>query len=332
MEYRTLGKTGLRVSALGFGCGNVGGLMIRGAPADRERAVARAVELGINYFDTASSYGDGLSERHLGQVLNTLKPQVYVGTKFRVPAQEIGDIRGAITRSLEASLQRLGLERVDLLQLHNHIGLQRQANADVLSVEDVLHEVVPTLQGLQQQGKLRFFGITGLGETAALHRVIDAGVLDTVQVCYNLLNPSAGGTVPAGFPAQDFGRLLEHTRQQHTGVIVIRVLAAGALSGTEARHPIAVPTVAPIASGPDYATDVQRTQRLHALVQEGYTPDLVEASLRFAASNNAVSTVLLGYSSLEHLEHAAASMAKGPLPTAALERLSTLWQQFASNA
>ena len=68
MDYRTLGKTGLRVSTLGFGCGNVGGLMVRGAPAEQERAVARAIELGINYFDTAPSYGDGQSEQNLGRV------------------------------------------------------------------------------------------------------------------------------------------------------------------------------------------------------------------------------------------------------------------------
>jgi len=71
MEYRTLGKTGVRVSVQGFGCGNVGGLMVRGTPAGRERAVARAIELGVNYFDTAPSYGDGLSERHLGQALDS---------------------------------------------------------------------------------------------------------------------------------------------------------------------------------------------------------------------------------------------------------------------
>jgi aryl-alcohol dehydrogenase-like predicted oxidoreductase len=332
MEYRMLGQTGLRVSALGFGCGNVGGLMVRGTPADRERAVARAVELGINYFDTAPSYGDGLSERHLGQVLNTLKPTVYVGTKFRIAPQEFSTIRGAVTNSLEASLQRLGLERVDLLQLHNHIGTRRNDHDAVLSIDDVLYEVVPTLQQLQQQGKIRFFGITGLGETTALHRVLDAGILDTVQVCYNLLNPSAGTAVPAGFPAQDFERLLERVQQQSMGAIGIRVLAAGALSGTETRHPIAVPTVAPIASGPDYTTDVQRAQRLDVLVQEGLVPDLVEASLRFALSNNALSTVLLGYSSLEHLESAATAVARGPLPAAALEQLSGLWKQLANRA
>jgi L-galactose dehydrogenase/L-glyceraldehyde 3-phosphate reductase len=328
MDYRTLGKTGLRVSALGFGCGNVGGLMVRGTPADRERAVARAIELGINYFDTAPSYGNGLSERHLGQALSALKADVYVGTKFRLTAAETGHLRRATVQSLEASLQRLGLARVDLLQLHNHIGLQRSADADILSIEDVLQEVVPALQSLQQQGKIRFYGITALGETATLHRVIDAGVFHTAQVCYNLLNPSASTSVPAGFPAQDFERLLDHTHTQHMGVIGIRVLAAGALSGSEARHPIAVPTVAPIASGPDYATDVQRAQILRSLERDRHVENLVEASLRFALSNPTLSTVLLGYSSLEHLELAATYIARGPLPTTTLDRLSGLWQQL----
>jgi aryl-alcohol dehydrogenase-like predicted oxidoreductase len=332
MEYRPLGKTGLRVSTLGFGCGNVGGLMVRGTPADRERAVARGIELGINYFDTAPAYGNGVSERHLGQALSALKANVYVGTKFRLTAPDTRDLRSAIVQSLDASLQRLGLERVDLLQLHNRIGSQRSADADMLSVEDVLQEVVPTLQSLQQQGKIRFYGITALGETAALHQVIDAGVLDTAQVCYNLLNPSAGTPVPAGFPAPDFDRLLAHTHAQNMGAINIRVLAAGALSGSAARHPVAVPTVAPIASGPDYATDVQHAQELQSLVQEGHVQDLVEASLRFAVSNAMLSTILLGYSSLEHLEQAAEYMARGPLPAAALDRLARLWQQLARTA
>src|SRR5438046_4859503 len=72
VEKRKLGRTGLDVSLLGFGCGAVGGLMIKGAAADQERAVARAVELGINYFDTAQMYGNGESERNLGRVLKAL--------------------------------------------------------------------------------------------------------------------------------------------------------------------------------------------------------------------------------------------------------------------
>ena len=327
MQSRSLGKTGLTVSTLGFGCGNVGGLIIRGTPAERERAVARAMELGVNYFDTAPSYGDGESERNLGQVLKALKVRAQVGTKFRLDPHDLHDIPGAVARSLDQSLKRLALERVDLFQLHNRIESARGAGA--LSLGDVLNEVVPAVQKLRQQGKVGFCGITALGETRALHQAIDSGTIDTAQVCYNLLNPSAGFAVPAGFPAQDFGGLLNRTRERRMGVIVIRVLAAGALSGVEARHPVAVPSVDPIATAPDYHTDVTRAQRLGALVREGHVENLIEASIRLAVSSDAVSTVLVGYSSLEHLEAAAAAVNRGPLPPAALQRLGALWSELA---
>jgi len=327
MQSRSLGKTGLTVSTLGFGCGNVGGLIIRGTPAERERAVARAMELGVNYFDTAPSYGDGESERNLGQVLKALKARVQVGTKFRLDPHDLHEIPGAVARSLDQSLKRLALERVDLFQLHNRIESARGAGA--VSLGDVLNEVVPAVQKLRQQGKVGFCGITALGETRALHQAIDSGTIDTAQVCYNLLNPSAGFAVPAGFPAQDFGGLLNRTRERRMGVIVIRVLAAGALSGVEARHPVAVPSVDPIATAPDYHTDVTRAQRLGALVREGHVENLIEASIRLAVSSDAVSTVLVGYSSLEHLEAAAAAVNRGPLPPAALQRLGALWSELA---
>jgi len=327
MQSRSLGKTGLTVSTLGFGCGNVGGLIIRGTPAERERAVARAMELGVNYFDTAPSYGDGESERNLGQVLKALKARVQVGTKFRLDPHDLHEIPGAVARSLDQSLKRLALERVDLFQLHNRIESARGAGA--VSLGDVLNEVVPAVQKLRQQGKVGFCGITALGETRALHQAIDSGTIDTAQVCYNLLNPSAGFAVPAGFPAQDFGGLLNRTRERRMGVIVIRVLAAGALSGVEARHPVAVPSVDPIATAPDYHTDVTRAQRLGALVREGHVENLIEASIRLAVSSDAVSTVLVGYSSLEHLEGAAAAVNRGPLPPAALQRLGALWSELA---
>ena len=332
MNYRTLGRTGLRVSALGFGCGNVGGLMVRGAQADRERGVARALELGINYFDTAPSYGQGLSEQNLGLALKALRVTPQVGTKFNLSETDLRDVPAAVARSLETSLRRLGLERVDLLQCHerivpagarvtegSHIGVDRAR---------VVADIVPALEKLRGQGKLRFYGITALGDTEALHETLESGALDTAQVCFNLLNPSAGYPVPSGFPAQDFKQMLRVAARRQVGVIAIRVLAAGALSGTDARHPLAVPAVDPIASGPDYATDVQRTQALRVLVDEGHASSLVEASLRFALTDSAVSTVLLGYSSLEHLEYAAASVEKGPLPAATLERLGALWNRF----
>ncbi len=121
MEMRTFGRTGLRVSILGFGCGAVGGLMVRGAPEDQERAVARALEAGVNYFDTAAMYGNGESEKNLGRVLAKLKPDVVVGTKVRIPSADFGRIDAAVAGSLEASLQRMGREQVDIFHLHNAI-------------------------------------------------------------------------------------------------------------------------------------------------------------------------------------------------------------------
>jgi L-galactose dehydrogenase/L-glyceraldehyde 3-phosphate reductase len=328
MEYRELGRTGLQVSMLGFGCGNVGGLIIRGAHQDRVRAVARAMEAGINYFDTAPSYGNGQSEQNLGQVLRELKANVYVGTKVRIPPEEFGDLRSAVTHSVEASLQRMGRESVDLIQLHNHIARQREPEDAGLNVSDVLGDVVSTFQDLQAQGKVRYYGITALGDTAALHEVIDSGTLYTAQVCYNLLNPSAGRPVPAGFPNQDFGQLIDRAASKRMGCIGIRVLAAGALSGVMERHPIAVPSVAPIGTGADYQDDVKLAQALNFLTAEGHAASLVDAAMQFAWSKPEMATVLVGYSSLDHLEQAITAAERGALPAAAMSRLEQAWNAF----
>jgi len=326
MQTRMLGRTGLEVSVLGFGCGAVGGLMIKGDAADQERAVARALELGINYFDTAAMYGNGESERNLGRVLKSLKPELYLGTKVRIPPGERRSVAAAVTASLEASLQRLQLDQIDLFQLHNHI-LADGRDSD-LTPEIVLGEVVPAFERLREQGKTRFYGITAVGDTAALHRVADAGAFDTAQVSYNMLNPSAGTSVAAGYPAHNFGDLLAHTKAAEMGVIAIRVLAAGALSGAEDRHPLGSPSVDPIGSGRDYRIDVERARRLEPLVREGYADDLVEAAIRYVIAHEAVSTALVGYSTIEQLEHAAAAANKGPLPSAALDRLTALQNGF----
>jgi len=324
MEYRVLGRTGLRVSALAFGCGDVGGLMVRGAPADRERGVARAMELGINYLDTAPSYGSGESEKNLGQVLRALRPSVVVGTKWRLAAPDLADVAGAVARSVETSITRLGLERVDLLHLHNLIG--RVGDERPLGVARVLEAVVPAVRRLQEQGKVRFFGVTASGETGALHRAIASGAVDTAQVVFNLLNPTGAYAPPVGYPAQDYDRLLALAREQGVGTIGIRVLAAGALSGRLERHPTAIPSVAPIASGPDYASDVARARALEPLVAQGHAASLVEAALRFAITGEALSTVLIGCSDLAQLEQAAAAVDRGPLSPAALASLETIWR------
>ncbi len=328
MNYRTLGRTGLSVSEIGFGCGNVGGLMIRGEHADQVKAVARAMELGINYFDTASQYGAGQSETNLGRVLNELNAQVYVGTKYRLETEDGADIKGGVIRSVDASLARMAREQVDLIQLHNRVSPQRDLAGGTLSVEDVLGEVVEATEMLRAQGKVRFWGLTGVGVTESLHRVVDSGAMYSVQTVYNLLNASAGADVVPGFDMPDYKRLIDRANAAEMGVVVIRVLAAGALSGVAERDPVAVPSVAPIGSGRDYKQDFDRSAVFRFMVSEGYADDLVEASVRFALSNPGVSTVLVGYSNMDHLEKSVRFANKGPLPSEALDRLPHVWSQF----
>jgi aryl-alcohol dehydrogenase-like predicted oxidoreductase len=328
MDMRVFGRTGMQLSVLGFGCGAVGGLMVRGDPLDQERTIARAIAAGVNYFDTAVQYGNGESEKNLGRVLHRLKPaNVTVGTKVRLPADDFGRIADAVANSLEGSLARLRRGRVDIFHLHNAI--TETGGGQALSVRQVLGDVVSAFERLRQQGKTRFLGLTAVGDTAALHQVIDARVFDSAQVVYNMLNPSAAVGLPANYPAQDYERLFDHTRAAGVGVVGIRVLAGGALSGSAERHPIASPPPEPIGSAMSYDADVVRARRLMPLVEEGFAASLTEAATRFALSHPAIGTILVGMATPQQFEDALAAVQKGPLPPTALERLSTLRQAFA---
>src|ERR1700709_2747792 len=277
MQKRAFGRTGMQLSVLGFGCGAVGGFMVRGDPAEQERTVARAIAAGVNYFDTAVQYGNGESEANLGRVLQKLKPaNVVIGTKVRVPPGEFGRIADAVTTSLEGSLTRLGLDHVDIFHLHNPI--TETGGGSALSVRQVPDDAVPTFERLRQQGKIRFLGITAVGDTAALNQVIDARAFDSAQVVYNMLNPSAAEELPANYPAQDYGRLFDHTRAAGVGVVGIRVLAGGALSGAAERHPLAGPAPAPIGSAMSYDADIDRARRLLPLLKDGLATTLTEAA------------------------------------------------------
>jgi aryl-alcohol dehydrogenase-like predicted oxidoreductase len=331
MEMRLFGRTGLQLSVLGFGCGAVGGLMVRGDPLDQERAVARAIAVGVNYFDTAVQYGNGESEKNLGRVLQKLKPaNAFVGTKVRVPSADFGRIADAVTKSLDDSLARLRRDHVDIFHLHNAI--TATGGGEALGIRQVLDDVVPAFQRLRQAGKTRFLGLTAVGDTAALHQAIDARAFDSAQVVYNMLNPSAATALPANYPAQDYGRLFDHTGSAGVGVIGIRVLAGGALSGSVARHPIASPPPVPIGSAMSYEADVVRASRLMPLVTEGFAASLTEAATRFAISQPAVGTILVGMAAPEQFEDAFAAVQKGPLPAAALELLTALQQEFAGES
>jgi L-galactose dehydrogenase/L-glyceraldehyde 3-phosphate reductase len=328
MKKNRFGRTGLELSQLTFGCGAVGGLMTAGAAADQDRAVAWARDNGINHFDTAAAYGNGASESNLGRALGGNRDGIFVSTKVGLGEADLTDIAGAIARSLEASLARLKLDHVDIFQLHNT--LAPAEDGVTLTAGQVLGDVVPALQKLREAGKTRFLGFTAKGDTAALHELIRSGLFDSAQVFYNILTPSAGEAVPDGYPAQDYGQLLNLAERHGVGSICVRILAGGAASGSEARNPIGARTVAPIGSGRDYATDVKRALGFQPLIEAGHAASLPELAIRYVVSNPAVPTAEIGIASLDELRKAADAVNKGPLSAAALARIGEIQTGFAS--
>ena len=244
MEKRTFGRTGLKISLLTFGCGAVGGLMTKGTSHDQDRAVDWARDNGINHFDTAPSYGDTVSEANLGRALGRNRSDIIVSTKIGLSKDELKDIQGATQKSLEASLKRLRQDHVDIFQLHNTLD---DANAsDSISVQQVINDVLPVFIKLREKGAVRYLGFTAKGKTESLHALVETGEFDSSQVFYNLLTPTAGEEVPSNFPGQDYKQLLNNCKRHEMGSIGVRILAGGALSGTEARHPLSMQDVAPI--------------------------------------------------------------------------------------
>jgi aryl-alcohol dehydrogenase-like predicted oxidoreductase len=320
MEQRSLGATGLRVSALGFGCGAVGGLMVRGAAVDQRFAVSRALDAGITYFDPAAQSGNGASEENLGRVMRELGTwqRVVVGTKVRLPVSDPGWASAAVRQSLEASLRRLGRSDVDVFHLHNPIGLVG-TNHGVLDLETVLGEVAVALEEVRTAGLAHHVGFTGLGDSVAVRQVVISEPFETVQAYFNALNPSAGYTGHSG-GQQDFEGLIDTAALAGRGVIVIRVLAAGAAAGTQEREVNAGDPGGAI-GGSEYAQDVARAARLAALVSDLGLESPIELALRFGLSKPGVSTVLVGYSTLDHLEQAIRFTERGPLSPDAVQRI-----------
>jgi aryl-alcohol dehydrogenase-like predicted oxidoreductase len=324
MEQRPLGQTGLTVSALGFGCGAVGGLMVRGDAAEQRQAVSRALDAGITYFDTAASYGDGLSEEHLGRVMGELGAwsKVAVGTKFRLRPDDLGDPAAAIRKSLELSLERLGRDDVDVLHLHNPIALETPG-PNALELGTVLDEVANGLHDLVQAGLVGHAGFTGLGETSALLEVVRSEDFQTVQTYFNVLNPSAGFAGHTG-GQQDFDGLIGSAERSGVGVIVIRALAAGAATADPRRPANAGDPGGNLVSGGSYATDLERATAIRQLAGEVGLEGPVELAIRFGLSKPGVSTVLVGYSTLAHLEEAIRYADRGPLSSDIVARVLDL--------
>ena len=324
MELREFGRTGMRFSRLSYGAGAVGGLMVRGSAAEREASIGRALDAGITYFDTAPAYGSGLSETHLGQALRALKAAPFVGTKYRIAPEHRGRLGAALAEGLEASLTRLGRDSVDLFQLHDP--LTEAGGGNSISRAELEGELIPAMTKLREQGKVRFAGITALGETAELKRVVASGAFQSAQIPFNLLNPTGLWPFPKGLPGHDFAGLLSHAVQNGVGVIAIRILAGGALSGGVERHPVAMPKVAPIGSAASYEADAAAARRLLPLVQEGVAGSLAELALRFAVTPGELGsgTALIGTASQDELEQAIAAAEKGVLGQEVMDRIHAL--------
>ena len=326
MQYRMLGNTGLRVSEIGFGCGNVGGLMVRGSHDEQISSVRHALDLGINYFDTARAYGEGQSETNLGRVLDEIGEEVILSTKIRLEPDALQDIAAATASEVEQGLARLGRGSVDLIQLHTRLVEKREPGRFAMTPDEVLGPggVIEAFKRLRDQGRVGFFGFTGLGDVEALHALVDSGEFHSFQAYYNLLNPSAGQPVPEGFSALDYRRIIDRAAAGGMGVVVIRVLAAGVLSavpesgGGSSREPLS--------AGSDYERDVARAHKLSFLKDHGLE-SLPRAAIRFAFMKPEVSTVLVGFSNNAQIDEAAACSGAGPLPEAAMAALREVWER-----
>jgi aryl-alcohol dehydrogenase-like predicted oxidoreductase len=281
----------------------------------------RALDAGITYFDTASSYGDGRSEENLGRVMRELGawPRVVVGTKVRLRPEDMAQPVQAVRSSIDASLKRLGRSDVDVLHLHNPIALSR-GGPQMVELSAVLGDIARGLREVVEAGLARHAGFTGLGDSTALREVLLAEPYETVQTYFNALNPSAGYTGHTG-GEQDFEGLIDTAALAGRGVIVIRVLAAGAATGESQRAANAGDPGGELARGASYARDLERADELRGIAQDFGLDGSVELAIRFGLSKPGVSTVLVGFSTLRHLEDALRFTERGPLEAAAVNRV-----------
>lgn len=330
MLYRKFGGADFEISEIGFGCGNTAGLMIWGSEADRVRAAAHAMELGINYFDTAATYGDGKSEENLGPVLAQLPERPLVGSKVALQEEELADIPGNIRKSVERSLRRLGLERLDIVHLHNRVTSRREpgktlAIGALLDIEQMLGEggVQETFEALRREGKVRHFGYCAFGgDPAAYREVAEKGAFQSLLVFYNILNPTSDRTMPAGFGQHDYGQIMGTAAARGVGTVILRVLEAGALSGSATPHEMN-------RGGPgndaEYARNAERARALEFLKRDA-DETLAQVAIRFALMNRNVSTVLVGFSEMAQIDEAAACVGREGFTAEQLERLERLYE------
>jgi len=303
MRYRSLGRSLLQVSEIGYGTWGMGGDDWRGG-SDEESlaALRRALELGLNFIDTALVYGEGHSERLVGQALRESSKKVYVASKVppmnrKWPARPGVGIEQVfpyyhIVESTESSLRNLGLETIDLQQLHVWNPEWAGEGEWYRAIED-----------LKRAGKVRFAGISvNSNDPDSALGLVQTGLIDSVQVIYNI------------FDQRPVLNLLPLCQEQRVGVIVRCPLDEGALTGTITEN-------AHFEDG-DYRARYFRGDR-KAQVAEKVTailrdlPDaegtIAEVALRFCLSHPAVCTVIPGMRKPKNAEANCSVSDKGPL-------------------
>lgn len=318
MRYRPFGKTGIEASAIAFGCGKTGGLLISGSDADRRLAVRKALDGGINWFDTAADYGDGKSEEALGWLLEEVPEDPYVSTKVTVdPAR--GDLPGQIEESLAGSLKRLRRDHVTVLQLHNRI--DPAAGGKALTLEQVLGPdgIADGLVRVRGKGLARFVGLTALGDGQACAEAIASGRFDSAQVFYNLVNPSAARPMPPGWVGQQLTGIVAAARATATAVLAIRVLAGGIIALPKRPDRVSMMT-----KDTDPEIEEQKAAAVFRTLGEKYG-DRPATGVRFALGCDGISTVLVGIGAPGHVDAALGAEKSGPLPDAALLDLEKLY-------
>jgi aryl-alcohol dehydrogenase-like predicted oxidoreductase len=311
VRYRNLGRTGLQVSELGYGAWGIGkDAWVGGDDAESLRSLRAAIDGGVNFVDTALAYGDGHSEDLVGRAVRAASAPVYVCTKIPpkndewparpgIPVDEVFPA-GWIIECTERSLRNLGLESIDVQQFH------------VWSDEWLGHgDWLETIEELRTEGKIRFFGIsTNDHEPANGVRVVEAGLVDTVQVIYNVFDQSPEDEL---FPTVESAGV---------GVIVRVPFDEGGLTGK-----VTPETMFPDGDWrKDYFGGDRRTQvwsRVQAIARDLDAPleRLPEVALRFCLSERAVSTVIAGMRSLRNVEANLAAAELGRLPDDELQKL-----------
>jgi aryl-alcohol dehydrogenase-like predicted oxidoreductase len=317
MEYTALGRTGLNVSRVGFGGGGIGQVWGATTRDEAVRAVHRALDLGINFFDVAPAYGDGKAEEALGIALEGRIEDVIVTTKVRLSSDDMADVTGAVQRSVETSLRLLKRDSVDVLHVHNRFTENRDDVPNSLSADDVSGSVLEAYQAVRQAGKTRFIGLSAMDHhVPTLNQIMDSGQWDTVLAYYNLLNWTAQEPPPAGVDLFDNGQNIQLAKKHNMGVIGIRSHAAGALSAGVDR---------PVPAGNDLLRqDVASAAKLGFLL-DGPIQNLSQAALVFCLMNRDIHTTVPGVKNQAEAEEIARCVDLAPIPAAQLTRLRELY-------